>query len=232
MLGKKGDYKMNKTIWALAFVVLCSGFVFAVDNATVDSSYQTGYESSGAAGSVLIEGGNVSGTNLSSSQSTENWAGFYGNVSGYLVLAEVDHVDYMYRWTYSAADGGEVCASIDTNPTWSLVEATTALGIDLIWGFGSAVDNATNTYDTTTNFDFNGVAVGPTPAIDVQSSSTFLSGAVDFGAEAAKTDFAFCANISGSGTNYNGTAANYEIMAPTNPAASTYETYYFFVELI
>jgi hypothetical protein len=222
---------MNKTIWALAFVVLCSGFVFAIENASIDgTSYQSGYEGSGDAGSIVIEGGNVTGTNLSATQSTERWAGFYGNISGYLVLAETGHVDYMYRWTYDTGTGGEVCVSTNDGPVWADIVETTAEYVDDVWNFGAVADNATETVDTTESFVIAGQTVTDTDAIIIQSDSSFVSGLLAFAETPATEDeFAFCVNIA-TGTNYNNTAADYEIMAPTPPLDT--ETYYFYLELI
>ena len=101
MLGKKGDLKMNKTIWALAFVVLCSGMTFAIANATVTNDSQSGWRQTQAAQYVVTEGGNVSGVNLDMNDTTWKWAGAFGNVSGNLVLGQATDTQYLYNWTWT-----------------------------------------------------------------------------------------------------------------------------------
>ncbi|MCP4647680.1 MAG: hypothetical protein GY852_08095 [bacterium] len=221
---------MNKTIWALAFLVLCSGMTFAIGNATTTEVAQSGYDGETAAGSILTEGGNVSETDIGANQSTEKWAGFFGNVSGQLVLAEAAASPYMYSWTYSGT-GGEVCASIDTNFPWADLQATLNATIDSVWGFDpNDADSANNTMTDTTGTVVVDAQTETSTAVTTEGN--WQTVALGDGTEAATSDFAFCVNITSGGTNFKGGTSDYQLMVPANETVATYETYYFYVELI
>lgn len=230
---------MNKAIWALAFVVLCSGMAFAIDNASVDYGKQSGWESDFAADSINTEGGNVSQTNAESNASTEKWAGAYGNVSGNLILAEDGESDFLYNWTYSAADGGEVCVSRNNNPTWSLItNAVTGAVVDAIYGFIAAdADSATTTLtDDSADFSIGGETVTTAGVVTNTGGATvWETGVVNVSASAGDaTAFAFCVNITDDGDNYLNNEADYQVMFATSDeeGPGTAHDYYYYVELV
>jgi len=227
-----GEIKMNKTIWALAFVVLCSGMAFAIGNASVTENTQSGWSDVTGAGSIITEGGNVSNVTLDVNTSTEKWAGAYGEVDGNLVLAEnLGTANFMYTWVYDEASGGTVCVSTNNNPTWaSVVGGVAATAIDTAWSFtGSDADSAANTVTTTASVTLNGASVTGNATSDTASWETVIVGGLGGG---GKADYGFCVAIDSTGSNYVGNAVDYELMMPTNAAASTTETYYFYAELI
>ena len=222
---------MNKTIWALAFVVLCSGMAFAIGNATVDQHTTSKWVDVTGAGNIVTEGGNVSNVTLDVNISTEKWAGAYGEVDGYLVLAEdLGTANFMYTWTYDESAGGTVCVSTNTNPTWaSVVGGVAASVIDTAWGFTATdADSAANTIDDTASVTLNGVSVTGN-STDLGTWDTVLVGGLG---GTGTNVYGFCVDINSTGTNYVGAAVDYEMMMPTNATASQTETYYFFVELL
>lgn len=224
---------MNKTIWALAFVVLACGTAFAIENASVDAGDQSKYVFDNTGVNWTTEGGNVTDMNLTTNASTEKWAGVYGNVTGTLILSEFAAPAYMYEWTYNVASGGEVCASVAAAPDWTNFAAAVMTAVDTAWGFDSAdADsvNSTATGDLTLNI--SGVAA-TSNATTIQGSSDFLAGIFQASTTSNdKADFVICTAINAAGTNYLGDNVNFELMLPTNDAAGTFEEYYFFMELI
>jgi hypothetical protein len=100
------------------------------------------------------------------------------------------------------------------------------------WAHGTGADTATNTLTgTTCNLVFTQASVANTVFAD-HTGSTFNTCAIDNGANAAKTDYAFCVIMQAAGVAYNGNATNYELMVPvTNTSAFGSEPYYFYVEL-
>lgn len=225
---------MNKTIWALAFVVLCSGMAFAIGNATTTNVTQSGFEGLTTTGAANIEGGNISETDIGSNQSTEKWGGFFGNVTGQIVLADAAATPYMYSWTW-AGEGGEVCASMNSNFPWASLEPTLNATIDTVWGFVAGdTDSATNTFT-----DASGTVVvdGQTEtstAVTTEGATVWETVALGDGAEVATDDFAFCVNITADGTNFKGGISDYQMMVPTDntEGPGVVETYFFYLELI
>ncbi len=225
---------MNKMIWALAFVVLCSGMAFAIGNATIDGTVsQSKYAGAETAENVTTEGGNVSTVNLTGTDSTERWAGAYGNVSGTLVLAEAGDTNYMYDWTYDTGDGGEVCVSVASNFDWTApLTAASLTGLSTAWDFGDNADNVTETFDDgTQSFEIAGQTIPAVPLADT-GGADYVTGALNDGAGSAQTDFAFCVNITGAGSNYDTETVDYEVIMPTDDAVDATETYFFYIELV
>ena len=230
---------MNKTIWALAFVVLCSGMVSAIENASATQISQSGWSNATGAGHISTEGGNVSDVDVSTGQSTEKWAGAFGNVTGDLLLAQVGDSNFLYTWAYSAADGGEVCVSANNNPTWSLIGSVVTIAqIDSYLGFTSAdADSATNTLTESGSFSIGGITQGAAPAVTTNTgvATTWQTGALNVSSTATDvTAFAFCVNISNNGANYKSGTSDYQAIMPTDDTEGpgVVDNYYFYLELI
>ncbi|MBD3398060.1 hypothetical protein GF412_02670 [Candidatus Micrarchaeota archaeon] len=186
-----------------------------------------------SAGQATIEGGNISGTNLDSNASTERWAGFYGNVTGELVLAEAANSAFMHKWQWSPSNGGEICISINSSLSLFFIAAATGAEIDSAWSFSPSVsDSGTNTFNLTNcsmnigGADLHGADYADTGPAGGFSTCVFKT----VSGSPAKNDMLFCVNIT-NGTLFNGLQGNYEVMAPTNAAPNSYETYYFYANL-
>ncbi|MCX8200142.1 MAG: hypothetical protein N3G76_01600 [Candidatus Micrarchaeota archaeon] len=176
------------------------------------------------------EGGNVTNMDLSQNATTTKWAGYWGNVSGNIFLGQATSV--FYKWKWAPANGGVVCAvAAPSGFNWATVQSVVAAVIDTIWNFGTATDNAANTL---TQSSCN-VKIGDTTVSSVGNTTGvggFQTCAVaDSAAPAAKSDLAFCVNISAAGNLFNGQTGNYELLVPTNRTVGTTETYYFWMEM-
>lgn len=221
---------MKKLLWVVAVMALFCGTAFAIGNATGSEISQSGWTNTNqSAVSITTEGGNVSNVDLSTNTSTARWAGAYGNITGNLVLGESGETSFMYTWTVSSADLGEVCVSQDSAPTWANFAATTRAEVDTVFGFTAGDDQAADFFtDASVTLEVGGLS-----AIDTTGATTLGSwefGAAEFtGSPAAETDFAFCANISQQATDYKGHAVDFELMFPTT--TGTTDTYYFYLEL-
>ena len=217
---------MNKGLVIAAFAVLLAG-VFAISDAATGTVVEEGYYTySGAQASDPTEGGNVTGYNLTGNDSTDRWAGYFGNVTGDIVLGLTES-EIMYSWTWNGG-AGEVCASAGAGTfDWANLAITTAADINTIFVQGAADDNATNTLtDATGTIDIDGTTVTSAAVTDDQSWETV---AVEDGGGAVKEDYAFCVNMSSGAATVTGANGNYQLMVATQPA--TIETYYFFLEL-
>ncbi len=222
----------NKWIYALFGVLVMGGVVFAISGATVGTETERGRWSGNTSGSIVTEGGNVSGVNVTAGTLTSKWASFYGNVTGSIVLADSAATN-VYSWTWAAADGGEVCLSTDQSFDFaSLAGSGTGANVDSTWSFTTTdADSATNTLTESCT-----VALDDAASVTSNTGVTLDSGfqtcsVTDTASPAAEGDFAFCVDIDSAGTNYNGEAADFEVMVPTSDGSSDTETYYFFVEL-
>ena len=228
---------MNKGLMLAALAVLLCGSAFAaITNVTDTVEGTTGkYVYTYGTANTTTEGGNVTEVNLTSNSSTEKWAGFYGNVSGYLLLAQSYTLPAMYVWTWSADSGGEVCASVGSDFAWASLATETAADIDTTWGFTATdSDSAANTFtDASASYDVNG-QTGTTTGVntyDNTGTQDWETFALNDGGGNNKADIAFCVNMSDTNTFAVGGTGAYQLMVPTDEAFGAFETYFFYVEL-
>ncbi len=88
--------------------------------------------------------------------------------------------------------------------------------VDTAFGFTAAdADSAANTLDDACTVDLNEASV---TSVGATLLSSFVTCAVGDGTETAENDFAFCTDINGTGVNYEGVSADYELMVPTSDA--------------
>ncbi|MBD3209784.1 hypothetical protein GF318_00195, partial [Candidatus Micrarchaeota archaeon] len=186
-----------------------------------------------AAGNASTAGGNITGSNLSSVQLTERWAGFYGDVVGTIWLTGIAGSSYLYSWEWSAAEGGVVCLS--TNGSLSDFSALGATGpdIDSAWMFSqNASDSGTNTFANTNC----SLQLGPSNLTGASYADTgpaggYITCALKTSSIPAKSNLIFCSEIIDSGTAWDGSTVDYEVMVPTPIGPGETETYYFYANL-
>jgi len=227
---KKGDGMNNKIFVLLLFAF---AFAFAIQPAESWTVGQIGKYTQVLNANVTTEGGNVTELNLSSNISTERWAGFWGNVSGQIVLAP-NTTAIFYTWTWNSSNGGEVCAvAASSGFNWASLSAVANTVIDSVWGFGAATDNATKTFnETCASITINNQTVSSTAGSLTGQRVDFKTCAIaDSGSPTAKSDIAFCVPIKNAGNLFNGQTGDYELIAPTDAGPTATETYYFWLEL-
>jgi parallel beta-helix repeat protein len=186
-----------------------------------------------SAGNLTTQGGNITAVNANTSQLTERWAAFYGNVTGGILLTDATSSNYVYSWSWSPADGGVVCVSL--NASLGSFLAIPALGsdIDFAWGLASsATDSGTNTFNSTTcTLDIGGTAVANASYADTGAAGGFITCAAKTAPAPVKAQMIFCSEIISGGTTWNNATGDYEIIAPTPEGPATTETYYFYANL-
>jgi len=226
----------NKILFVfLGLLLLGSGLVMAISNASVSGTPLDRWGGNANAGSITTEGGNITSANVAANTLTDRWAGFFGNVTGNIYLTDNsgNTTNYLFMWTASSPTG-YVCVSENNNFPFGSATNATAAGIDGAWSFGAATDNATNTFTTSTcdiTFYNPYVEITDTATAKNATNSAFETCAIDDGTSSpAETDFAFCTAINQSGKNYLNQSADYELIVPTTVGSAT-ETYYFYAEL-
>lgn len=220
--------RINLILSVFAFMLLAGG-IFAIGNASTSTASNTRW-ASGAAGSEGIEGGNISQVNITSTTLTERWAAFSGNITGSINLT--DGTASVYSWSWTPTSGGEVCVSTNDSFDFSDTANAAAADVNTAWSFGSATDNATETYNNTgCSLTFIEGSAANTAYATLQGSSTFDSCVINNGNNAAETDFAFCTSMNTTGKNFRNDDAHYELLVPTSSGAGDTEVYYFYVEL-
>ena len=213
-------------------LLLIAGLAFAIQPAEDWDLGATGKYAQVLEVNYTTEGGNVTEINLTSNISTEKWAGFWGDVTGQLVLAP-NNADMFYTWAWDSTDGGEVCAvAAPSGFDWTNVALAAAGAIDTVWGFATGdTDSSANTVADTCSIEVAGTAI-PSTACTTNVEGGLESVVVQDGAPVlgVKDGLAFCVNIT-AGTSLWAETVDYTLLVPTDEEAGTYETYHFWLEL-
>jgi hypothetical protein len=181
---------------------------------------------------ITTEGGNISFQGVAASTLTDRWAGLYGNVSGHIYLTDADTGTSapLYSWDVSDPNRLVVCAS--TSDAYQFVSSGPGTGadVDSAWGFGGALDNASNTFNTTTCslILIEGI-INNTGNAKHQGASTFSTCLAKSGS--GKGSLAFCTAINQTGRSFNNQTSKYELIVPTSFGTGIVETYYMYAEL-
>ena len=174
-------------------------------------------------------GGNVTEVNVSSVQVTDKWAGFYGQVSGSVVLADSSG-NYFYQWTISDPTGGVVYVANNTVSSWTLSALRTTSGYlpsHLLQG----TDSFNNTF--TQHEDFNSPSISVT---DANYTTTWQGGTqgTEFKTYALYADsgatLIWAGTVNADKTSFNSGSADYQVLAGMD-AQATLDTFYFYLEL-
>ncbi len=216
-----------KILLALAvFLMLLGTASAAVNNATVSVGSESSYNSAVSAGSSSVTAGGTAEANVTSTQSTSRWAGFYGSINGKIVLADATS-HWFKNWTVSDVSGAYVYGSTASNPDFSTLAAATATDMPTWLNTTDAADNFQNTFGASESATFNGQAVTAsyTETYNNAGTETFKTYALKDGG----SDLIWAALAQNDATGYNGNTVDYQLLVPVNGATST--AYYFFLEL-
>ncbi len=203
---------------------------------------------------IAAEAGNVTGMNLVTNANTRAWAGYYGNVSGTIVLSDAGS-NNLYTWAI-ANPTGEVYASNGSGVSWSKVACVNLTAnsssnypanqstIERFFGINvTDRDGFNETFNSTFN-DAAGFYVGATRIDDVPKCPmlfTHTSGAYQTAnfKEVLLTDNSsviFTALLNDSQTGFKGGTElfDFQMLVAENGhlgQESSLTNYYFFVEL-
>jgi hypothetical protein len=145
---------------ALAILVMASSIVYAAPVGVLDSSV-TGVSSSTRSAidpyNISAQAGNVTEMNIDSITITNYWQGYYGNVTGTIVLADSSNAT-LYDWTQATASG-QIYASITDQIAWAGIGCADIAEIeaeDVNIGSTGKTDSINNTFSTGVNDFFVG----------------------------------------------------------------------------
>ena len=214
-------------------LLLLAGLAFAIQPAEDWSVGTQGSYVQDMQANVTTEGGNVTQLDLDSNISTAKWAGYWGNVTGEIVLAP-NNTAMFYNWIWDSSDGGEVCAiAAPSGFDWSSVQAAVGSAVDTAWFFNDwDTDSGTNTLDDDCSVQVAGTYIPVTNCTTTGSNILDTALVADTAGPAfAKYDLAFCVNITNDTVLFNGVIGDYELLTATNETAGATETHYFWLEL-
>lgn len=224
----------SKNIIIVTFILtiglMLATFVFAdpTGGSTTAGSQERGVNSS--VSTITTEGGNVTEVNVSGTQLTTKWAGFYGEVSGNLRITDASAAVF-FEWTVSNVSGAVVYATNGTVTDWSdsNINAMNYSNAPTHLGNVSATDNFTNTFNFTGAFSSASLAEASTAYAQTfvggDDSSTFLTYALVSTAD----DVAIWAAVAEEdSTSFQaGNTVDYQLLAGTLDGSNTDLSFYF-----
>ncbi|CAG0977204.1 hypothetical protein METP3_01858 [Methanosarcinales archaeon] len=161
---------------------------------------------------------------------TQNWQGYFGNVSGIITLSGSNGTE-MYNWTVNVTNRSIYAIDNDTFTAWDTLYEANITNLDEIW-FGSEVmpDTIKNTYKAGDgNRTFVDTSIN---ASHVHTTNGFLDHviqSVDTNATVTKGEVLWAAVVEEPKLNYKGEYSNYELLVPVNGTSPN--VYYFYMEL-
>jgi hypothetical protein len=165
-------YRLERFFIILLLGVMSAFTVIAAPSGP--SSYQVlGSSSFPAAGAANISAiaGNVSELNFEANTSTSTWQGYFGNVTGTVVLGNANNKT-MYNWNLASPAGQIYATRLATVPTWSSIQCASSVQVndeDAELGVNQSrdQDSVNNTFLNTVSFDsfyVGNVSIAPSPS--------------------------------------------------------------------
>ncbi len=228
------------TLLAVIFAVTVN-FVVAAPNAPIALNPITSSSrdlSSLPAQSANAVGGNVTEININTITVTKSWQGYYGNVSGTIVLQDGTNNTF-YNWS-SAHAKGEIYATRVNSITWTTINCTNITQVATENTFlnltGSDADSVNNTYSRTTHpafatgvVNFTANSCGYTTYGYVNNNSQTSSYSMVLLQSGANIVYTTITNSSTVG--FDGKQHDFEIMVGENEKTTVGVTpYYFWTE--
>ena len=145
----------------LIFSVLTSYVEAATPTAAgVTAGTPTGYTApTTPTESASIEGGQVGEVNLTVTTSTTRWAGFYGHVKGWILLADASDNQFL-NWTISTiSSNSNVYASNESTVDFTTLAAATVTDVPTWLNDTSASDNWQSTFSSSEARTFAGSSI-------------------------------------------------------------------------
>jgi len=243
---------MNRKTIGIAVIVVAvvaafTGIVSAVPSGATELEVGANETRGELIGAELgAVGGNVTEVNITIAQQTAKWQGYYGNVSGTIVLDDVA-LNTMYSWIIDEPTGEVYATPLGSIPVWTnYTHAANTTNVSSAFNLGTSgtgvADNATDTFNAAshTAFDLAGTTitgdVGPcAKTFDGTPSAVWETVILTDGTvTATTTDYLFVGLIRESGTSFKGTTdpCDYQMIVPDNPEdGGDATTYYFYVEV-
>ncbi len=211
----------------LAMFLLAAGAVKAdVGNVTVSAGAESSYDDSGATGSTSVTAGGTAQADVQSVSSTSRWAGFYGSITGKIVLADASS-NWFKNWTVSSVNGALVYGSTANNADFSTLAAAHVADEPAFLTTSGAADNFALTFNANETATFNSQSINANYTLTYNNAGTetFKTYALKDGS----SNLIWAALAQDDATGYNGNTIDYQLLVPVDGTTAT--TYYFYLEL-
>jgi hypothetical protein len=196
-----------------------------------------------SAKSTTAFAGNVTSIDFNASTITQTWQGYFGNITGNIVLGNANN-DTFYDWSYASVRGEVYATRTASTPAWSLINCANLTHIaveDTFLGTNQSIDPdaVNNTFRNSTTHDT--FTVG---AVTINSTNNCHAVNLYDGSGASTTNFQevllydntsiiYTSLLTNGAQGFDGTNHNFQMLVGENGHAgdTSTTTYYFYVEL-
>jgi hypothetical protein len=184
------------------------------------------FTDSGGPDTVTTNPGEITSANVTAEQTTERWAGLFGNATGTIVLGSSD-TDRLYEWdaraeyVFASTNG-----SVDFT-TLGTADAASLNGLSSL-SYGDSSDNATKTFSTTSSSSYSGASTDAALTYNGGNSpvwTTALEAATASPTQLSHYVFTGVAQPDAGETAYDGSTADYQVIVPQDGGVSSYSLY-------
>jgi hypothetical protein len=170
---------------------------------------------------------------------TKSWAGFYGDITGEIVLDDANNNTF-YNWTLSSFSGsGEIFATREVSPNWTGIQCVSAAVITSENTYLDATgddDSIDNTYFKNTH---PAIEVAGVPLSGCNSTNVYTNGVQDGNRfwqillDDGSSNIVYSTIIDSGQTAFNGDTHDFQLLVGENNNFSSPGTtaYYIWVEL-
>ncbi len=200
--------ELNKYFWIaiVATIAVSSGYALTPSGASVTLGTGSGFGGSTPA-SITINSGYTYSANVNGNQSTDKWAGIYGNATGNIMLSDSNGNQF---FVWSGATPIAVYLSSASNPDWSTV--TAANSTDMPSSLTTGTDSWSNTFTGSGSPSGSSIITSAVPAATpLPTASSFQC----YSAKDGSGNLIWAAKIlSTAATTFNNEKAQYEAILP------------------
>lgn len=188
---------------------------------------------------ISAQAGNVTRLDINGISITTSWQGYYGNISGNILLSDADN-NSLYEWGNGTTITGEIFASRNDTIDWGSINCSNSTQVsaeETYLGQASGDgDSVTNTYNET---DHPAFLVGARNMHTCPSTNAWSSGTRDPNSwhqvMLADTNdkIVYSTIIDQGSTGYDGNGWDFQLLVAENEKTGNEgpTTYYFFTEL-
>jgi hypothetical protein len=213
----------------LLYLLLMAGSTSAeiVVNTSIANGTKETYDVPDGELSNQSQGGYITEINITQLHTqTQNWQGFYGNVTGNIYLKGNSGLS-MFNWTVDLSNTYVYATTNATGNNYSGLVNATPSELDTVWGFGNITDNINGTY-LASDDDPTFVGMSLTNTYNATTAEGFLDYVIqDVPASPIKANIIWAAKIYEDKANFKGTTSDFQLLVPSK----VQETYYFYLEI-
>ncbi len=173
--------------------------------------------------STGIQGGNITEANITGYAQTDRWAGFWGEITGGVRLAD-SSANVFYEWTVSDVTDSVIYAANGTVSNWGTVAAA---GVGDMPAFltTAATDNYTNTFGSTEAFNSSSLNIASTPYTSTWQTGS--QGALKTYAlkDADDTDLIWAGKAIADTASFASGTLDYQVLVPAYTSSISYNFY-------